>query len=72
MHQEANRQTVLLNLINEKEIKNSEIPIFDRFVGKISDTVIKYFNKNYKLVKIKLTLRQQKIHMELLEKEEVL
>ena len=30
------------------------------------------FNKNYKLVKIKLTLRQQKIHMELLEKEEVL
>ena len=41
MHQESNRQTVLLNLVNEKEIKNSEIPIFDRFVGKISDTVKK-------------------------------
>ena len=33
MDQESNRQTVLLNLVNDKEIKNSEIPIFDRFVG---------------------------------------
>ena len=55
--QESNRMTVLLNLINDKEIKNSELPIFDRFVGKISDTVIK-------ILKQKLQISQDKIDVE--------
>ena len=57
MDQESNRQTVLLNLVNDKEIKNSEIPIFDRFVGKISDTVIKILQQ-------KLQISQDKIDVE--------
>ena len=57
MDQESNRQTVLLNLVNDKEIKNSEIPIFDRFIGKISDTVIKILQQ-------KLQISQDKIDVE--------
>jgi hypothetical protein len=57
MHQESNRQTVLLNLVNKSEITNSEIPIFDRFVGKISDTVIKILQQ-------KLQISQDKINVE--------
>ena len=57
MDQESNRQTVLLNLVNDKEIKNSEIPIFDRFVGKISDTV-------KKILLQKLGITMDKIHVE--------
>ena len=57
MHQESNRQTVLLNLVNQKEILNSEIPIFDRFVGKISDTV-------KKILQQKLQISQDKIDVE--------
>ena len=57
MDQESNRQTVLLNLVNDKEIKNSEIPIFDRFVGKISDTVTKILLQ-------KLGITMDKIHVE--------
>ena len=57
MHQESNRQTVLLNLVNQKEILNSEIPIFDRFVGKISDTV-------KKILQQKLQLSNDKIEVE--------
>ena len=41
MHQESNRQTVLLTFVNDKELKNSEVPIFDRYVGKISDSIKK-------------------------------
>ena len=55
--QESNRQTVLLNLVNDKEIKNSEIPIFDRFVGKISDTV-------KKILLQKLGITMDRIHVE--------
>ena len=43
--------------MNSKEIKNSELPIFDRFVGKISDTVIK-------ILKQKLQISQDKINVE--------
>ena len=57
MDQESNRQTVLLNLVNDKEIKNSEIPIFDRFVGKISDTV-------KKILLQKLGITMDRIHVE--------
>ena len=57
MHQESNRQTVLLNLVNKSEITNSELPVFDRFVGKISDTVIKILQQ-------KLQISQDKINVE--------
>ena len=57
MHQESNRQTVLLNLVNQKEILNSEIPVFDRFVGKISETV-------KKILQQKLQLSNDKIEVE--------
>ena len=60
MDQESNRMTVLLNLINEKEIKNSELPIFDRFVGKISDTVIKILQQKLQVSKDKIDVESTK------------
>ena len=56
MHQEANRK-LFIKFVNEKEIKNSEIPIFDRFTGKISDTVTKILQQ-------KLQISQDKIDVE--------
>ena len=38
---EANRQTVMLDLKGKKEKLNDELPVFDKFKGKISDTVKK-------------------------------
>jgi len=60
MDQESNRMTVLLNLINDKEIKNSELPIFDRFVGKISDTVIKILQQKLQVSKDKIDVESTK------------
>ena len=60
MHQESNRQTVLLNLVNQKEILNSEIPIFDRFVGKISDTVKKILQQKLQLTNDKIEVESSK------------
>jgi hypothetical protein len=60
MDQESNRMTVLLNLINDKEIKNSELPIFDRFVGKISDTVIKILQQKLQISRDKIDVEQTK------------
>tara|TARA_B100000900_G_scaffold354228_1_gene322810 strand:+ start:492 stop:1754 length:1263 start_codon:yes stop_codon:yes gene_type:complete len=57
INQDPNRQTVLLNLINPLEKVNSDTPIFDRFVGKISDTVIKMLLQ-------KLGLTEDKIDVE--------
>ena len=58
--QESNRMTVLLNLINDKEIKNSELPIFDRFVGKISDTVIKILQQKLQISQDKMDVESTK------------
>ena len=58
--QESNRMTVLLNLINDKEIKNSELPIFDRFVGKISDTVIKILQQKLQISRDKIDVESTK------------
>ena len=60
MDQESNRMTVLLNLINDKEIKNSELPIFDRFVGKISDTVVKILQQKLQVSKDKIDVESTK------------
>ena len=60
MHQESNRQTVLLNLVNKSEITNSEIPIFDRFVGKISDNVIKILQQKLQLSNDKIDVEPTK------------
>ena len=61
MDQESNRMTVLLNLINDKEIKNSELPIFDRFVGKISDTVTKILQQKLQISQDKIDVESTKI-----------
>ena len=60
MHQESNRQTVLLNFVNEKEIKNSEIPVFDRFVGKISDSVKKILQQKLQISSDKIDIEPTK------------
>ena len=60
MHQESNRQTVLLNLVNKSEITNSEIPIFDRFVGKISDNVTKILQQKLQLTNDKIDIESTK------------
>ena len=60
MHQESNRQTVLLNLVNKSEITNSELPIFDRFVGKISDNVIKILQQKLQLSNDKIDVEPTK------------
>lgn len=57
MHQESNRQTVLLTFVNDKELKNSEVPIFDRYVGKISDSI-------KKILQEKLQISDDKIDVE--------
>ena len=49
MHQESNRQTVLLTFVNDKELKNSEVPIFDRYVGKISDSIKKILKEKLQI-----------------------
>ncbi len=54
---ESNRQTVMLDLQGRKEKKNDEVPIFDKFKGKISDTV-------KKILKEKLELTDDKIEVD--------
>jgi len=57
MHQESNRQTVLLTFVNEKELRNSEVPVFDRYVGRISDSI-------KKILQQKLQISDDKIDIE--------
>ena len=54
---EANRQTVMLDLKGKKEKVNDELPVFDKFKGKISDTV-------KKILKEKLELTDDKIEVD--------
>ena len=54
---EANRQTVMLDLKGKKEKANDELPVFDKFKGKISDTV-------KKILKEKLELTDDKIEVD--------
>ena len=59
---EANRETVLLDLTSKKEKTNDSVPIFDKFKGKISDTVKKILTE-------KLELTQDKIEVDPTENE---
>ena len=54
---EANRQTVMLDLKGKNEKANDELPVFDKFKGKISDTV-------KKILKEKLELTDDKIEVD--------
>ncbi len=57
LSREANRQTVMLDLKGKKEKANDELPVFDKFKGKISDTV-------KKILKEKLELTDDKIEVD--------
>ena len=51
---EANRQVVMLDLISKQEKDNDEQPIFDKFKGKISNTVKKLLTEKLKLTQDKI------------------
>ena len=54
---EANREVVLLDLVNKKEKQNDDTAIFDKYRGKISDTV-------KKILKEKLELSNDKVEVD--------
>ena len=60
MHQESNRQTVLLTFVNEKELKNSEVPVFDRYVGRISDSIKKILQQKLQISNDKIDIEPTK------------
>ena len=60
MHQESNRQTVLLTFVNDKELKNSEVPIFDRYVGKISESIKKILQEKLQISDDKIDIESTK------------
>ena len=51
---EANRQVVMLDLISKQEKDNDDQPIFDKFRGKISNTVKKLLTEKLKLTQDKI------------------
>ena len=60
MHQESNRQTVLLTFVNEKELSNSEVPVFDRYVGRISDSIRKILQQKLQISNDKIDIEPTK------------
>ena len=46
---ESNRETVLLDLTTRNEKTNDSVPIFDKYKGKISDTVKKILSEKLKV-----------------------
>ena len=60
MHQESNRQTVLLTFVNEKEHRNSEVPVFDRYVGRISDSIRKILQQKLQISNDKIDIEPTK------------
>ena len=60
MHQESNRQTVLLTFVNEKELRNSEVPVFDRYVGRISDSIKKILQQKLQISNDKIDIEPTK------------
>ena len=49
MTRESNRQAVLLSLVSPKMKDNNDTPIFDKYKGKISDTVKKILKEKFKI-----------------------
>ena len=60
MHQESNRQPVLLTFVNEKELRNSEVPVFDRYVGRISDSIRKILQQKLQISNDKIDIEPTK------------
>ena len=56
LSKEANRETVALSLVSQKQITNDETPIFDKYTGKISDTVKKILKEKFKLTNDKIKI----------------
>ena len=60
MTRESNRQAVLLSLVSPKMKQNNDDPIFDKYKGKISDTVKKILKEKFKISKDKVDIEPTK------------
>ena len=60
MTRESNRQAVLLSLVSPKMKENNDDPIFDKYKGKISDTVKKILKEKFKISKDKIDIEPTK------------
>ena len=60
MTRESNRQAVLLSLVSPKMKENNDDPIFDKYRGKISDTVKKILKEKFKISKDKVDIEPTK------------
>ena len=60
MTRESNRQAVLLSLVSPKMKDNNDTPIFDKYKGKISDTVKKILKEKFKISKDKVDIEPTK------------
>ena len=56
LDQESNRQTVLLSLTGPTEVKNSEVPNFKKYTGRISDNVKKILTEELELSDSEITI----------------
>ena len=71
MTRESNRQAVLLSLVSPKMKDNNDTPIFDKYKGKISDTVKKILKEKFKISNDKILILNQLKMVIILGKEEV-
>ena len=60
MTRESNRQAVLLSLVSPKMKENNDDPIFDKYKGKISDTVKKILKEKFKISNDKVDIEPTK------------
>jgi len=60
LSKEANRETVVLSLVSPKQIINDETPVFDKYKGKISDTVKKILKEKFKITNDKIKIDKTK------------
>ena len=60
MTRESNRQTVLLSVVSPQLKQNNDDPIFDKYKGKISDTVKKILKEKLKISNDKLDIEPTK------------
>ena len=71
MTRESNRQAVLLSLVSPKMKENNDDPIFDKYKGKISDTVKKILKEKFKISNDKVDIEPTKMDIISWVKEEV-
>ena len=60
MTRESNRQAVLLSVVSPQLKQNNDDPIFDKYMGKISDTVKKILKEKLKISNDKLDIEPTK------------